>query len=201
MKGLQSLLSAFMIILWFVLVTTPLHAKGGSGGVSSGGYGGGGTGSGNGQAADGRGMDLQGETRQMMQEQNRLTVRQRAQLIECQGRMELMQNRTREMARLSTGSALQAGELERHRLNVRNEFRQLEDDQDQFAAGLNTRDRDRLKDRLHDMDRERDRISTCLQDIDSELRQSNPDPVHLRDRIQDMEQAMERWKEQSTQIE
>jgi len=112
-----------------------------------------------------------------------------------------MQVRIRAMDRLASGESLQAGELERARLSLHSEFRQLEEAHSRFAAGLNSRDRDQLGDRLRDMDHDRDRIHTCLQNLENELAQPHPEQSQLRLNIQEMEQAMERWQEHYAQFE
>lgn len=198
MKNLKKILSLLIIVLCVTLITTPLLAKGGSGG--SGGSGGGSDGGG-GFSGDQGGMSVQSETRQKTQEQSQLSVQQRTQIQACQGTAQQIRVRLREMARLTSGKALQAGELQRKRLTIRNEFLQLEEAQNQFTAGLSTQERTRLRNRLHAMKIDRNQIRTRLQDMENELALSNPDQAKLRLQIMEMEQAMERWQKQYTLLE
>lgn len=190
-----------MIVLCITLIATPLLARGGGGGGGGGGNGGGGNG-GSGNGGDGFSRDRGAMSSQSQsRSKSQLTDQQRTQINDCQSTTNRMLVQIREMAELTSGQALQAGRLEKSRLTLRNEFQQLEGAQANFVSGLTSRDRDQLRDRLHDMDRDRDRLRTCLQDLENQLAQPNPDPTRLRQNIKDMEQAMERWQSHYTQLQ
>lgn len=197
MKTWKTALSMVIIILCVILSTTLLLAKGGGGG---GGGGNGGSDGRDGYSGDRGGRDAQSKNLQKNQEQNRFTVQQRTRIRDCRNTAERMQVRIREMTNLASGQTLQAPKLERTRLTLHNEFQQLEKNQSQFSAGLNSQDRDRLRNQLQDMDRSRDRMRTCIQNMESELAQPNPDLPQLRRNIREMEQTMKRWQEQYTQL-
>lgn len=198
MKGWNRLLLTVITLLSLTLTCSPLLARGGGGGGGGGGRGGNGDGRGDGFSADRGTMGIQGENRQ--RNQNRLTVQQRSQVRACQDSTERMRVRIREMARLTSGQAFQAGNLEKKRLSLRQEFQQLERAQAQFAAGLSSRDQDRLRERLQAMEQDRERLRTCLRDMEGELTRPNPDPSRLRTTVLEMEQATERWQKQYAQI-
>lgn len=103
-----------------------------------------------------------------------------------------VRNRAREMRQAASGAGYGAEQARRNRDQVRSEFQALEQRHGALVSGLSAADRDRVRDRLHDMDAIRDRVRERLRELDAECDKDAPDRDRLREQTRDIARDMKR---------
>jgi len=99
------------------------------------------------------------------------------------------------------GGAFGAARARQYRDQIRNEFQALEQRHSEFVTGLAPGERDRIQDRLRDMDRIRERTRDRLREMDAECDKAAPDRKRLRKQARDVEREMTRLRTQYRDLE
>jgi uncharacterized coiled-coil DUF342 family protein len=104
------------------------------------------------------------------------------------------------MQQSAKGGAFSTAEVRQQRDRLRDRIRDMEQAHDRLMQGLNQEQKDALRDRIQNMQRDRDRIRKQLQEIDAEVANGSPNRDRIRKQTRELEKAAERWQKQHREL-
>ncbi len=104
-----------------------------------------------------------------------------------------MQQRARDLERhAAAGDSVKT--MTRDRDRIREQIQEMDKACERWRDGLGEQDRLRLRDQLRDMDRERDRLRTHLADLDTALAAASPDRNRIQEVAREIARQTNTWR-------
>lgn len=135
---------------------------------------------------------LQAQDQDRQRQRIHATEAQRQQLRDCAAAAERFRERAREMLAGLEDPTLLAERARPYRDRLRLEFQALQGRHERLVAGLASRQRDQIRERLAELDRLREAVRQRLRLVDEGCDGPAWDRLRLRDHVQAVEQAAER---------
>jgi hypothetical protein len=198
LKNILILMSIFLL-----LASTALpQGRGGQGqgkgqGMGSGqGQGmGGGQGQGIGQGAgQGQGSAQSGDM-QRDQKRVRATTQQRDQIRECDKLADGVRKQARAMSQ-SGGKKFNAENAKKQNSQIREQVRTMEQEHERLMNGLDSSQQQAWQEQIRNMNQSRQQMNTRLQQMAQDLGSPDPDPKRVSENAREMENAMNKWRDQ-----
>lgn len=186
---LKRTLVIFPILLLMLSIAFPQGKGGGKGGGS-------GQGQGQGQGrvmGQGQGGGQQTNA-QMEQKRIKATKQQRDQIRSCNMLADDVRKQARKMAK-DSGKKLNHGQLVQQQTHIRNQLRQIEQEQERLMNGLDKNQQQAWQEQIRNMNQLRQQMNVHQQQMDDELK-GNPDARRVAERAREMERTMNEWKKQ-----
>jgi predicted nucleic acid-binding Zn-ribbon protein len=76
----------------------------------------------------------------------------------------------------------------------------MDQNHERLMQGFSPEQRVSAQERIRAMEQARERANTRLREMNRELAQANPDRNHLQQQARDMEESMQRWRNQYQQM-
>ena len=145
--------------------------------------------------------------RDMDQDQDR--DRDRIRLNDTQGEQlrdriratDQTRDQMRTMLRDYDNAGLTAAQGQEHQIRIREQFRNMEQEHQQFMNGMDNEQRDRWRNRVMTMEQQQAKIANRLQLMEQEMNNGQFDRIRQRNWVRENERAMKEWREQYHKIQ
>lgn len=131
---------------------------------------------------------------QMEQKRIKATKQQRDQIRSCNMLADDVRKQARKMAK-DSGKKLNHGQLVQQQTHIRNQLRQIEQEQERLMNGLDKNQQQAWQEQIRNMNQLRQQMNVHQQQMDDELK-GNPDARRVAERAREMERTMNEWKKQ-----
>lgn len=115
--------------------------------------------------------------------------------------MDQTRDRLRTMQHDYDGSGFNAAQGQEHHMRIREQFRIMEQEHNQFMNGLDNEQQNRWRNRIMTMNQQRDRIQNRLQLMEEEMNKGQFDRIRQRNWVREIEKSMKEWREQYHKVQ
>lgn len=88
-----------------------------------------------------------------------------------------------------------------HHMRIREQFRNMEQEHQQFMNGMDNDQKNRWQNRIMKMEQQRERIQNRLQLMEQEMNSGQFDRIRQRNWVREIEKAMKEWREQYHKVQ
>jgi chromosome segregation ATPase len=153
-----------------------------------------------GGAQRGAGSGDRDQIRQHDRDRIQATDSQRDQVRDCIGSADRTRTQARDMQKLAKSGKFNQQTAMQQRDRLQGELRNMDQNHERLMQGFSPEQRVSAQERIRAMEQARERANTRLREMNRELAQANPDRNHLQQQARDMEESMQRWRNQYQQM-
>jgi len=129
------------------------------------------------------------------QQHARASTRQRDQIRTCDQQADKIRKQMRKMAQ-TPSQKFNADQARQQWNQLQQQIRAMEQEHERLMNGLDANQQQAWQEEIRNMNRLREQLRTAMQQMNSELGSSNPDPAGVAERAREMEQFMQEWRKQ-----
>lgn len=153
------------------------------------------------QSGQKQGGGAQRGTTARRQQRIQVTQQQRKQLADCTQAGQMVRRQAGTMSRNGKGGPFDAAQARQQRDQLRSHTAEMLRQHERFMQSLGDAQRSQLQDRIRKMDQTRERLENCLQRIDREVDNPNPDPKRIRKEARLMKKETRKFQKQTGELD
>lgn len=155
------------------------------------------------QGSMGQGSMAGQQDRMRDQQQQRIhaTTQQRQQIRDCTQSTSRLRKQVRDMSRVKAGSNIGADQAKQWREQLRNEIRNMNQEQERLVSGLSPEQRAATQNQVQQMEQSRERLQKMSDALNLALEEDAVSGDKVREQARDMQTELDRLRDQQRDFE
>ncbi len=143
----------------------------------------------------------QDRMRDQQQQRIHATTQQRQQIRDCTQSTSRLRKQVRDMSRLKAGGAVNAAQAKQWREQLRNEIRNMNQEQERMVSGLSPEQRAATQNQVQQMEQSRERLQKMSDSLGLALEEDAVSGDKVREQARDLQTELDRLRDQQRDFE